>query len=113
MYRYGAAAGHAPGRSVATHASAARVSQRNGAARMGSHTAERTAAVVAARREHSRQDHVGQLVLGRREDHHNHVFVHAGFCVAHRVQTNTERFRVGQAERGQGQQPEGLSAVAL
>lgn len=111
--RAAAAVGHAPERDAAQHAAAAPPAQGARAARLDAHAAERAPPAVAGGRVPARARPPGARLVGRREDVPHHVLVHARLGVAHRLQADAGRLRVGLEEHGQGRQPQGLPAVAL
>lgn len=79
------AMGHPSNRTHTAHPSQPPVPQRHGTAWLDSHPAQRVASAVAAGHQHARQAHGGQPRLGRREDHHYHLFVHARFVLVDRL----------------------------
>ena len=85
----------------------------HGAARLDAHTTERAATALPSRRHHSRQDNGRQSFLGRRENSHHYLQLHARLLLSHGLQAHPLRLRVGSEQQGHGQQPSRLPPLSL
>jgi len=77
------------------------------------HAAQRAAPAGAPGHLHPRPRHGRQPRVGRREDRRHHLQLHARVVLADGLQADAVGLRVGPAEQGHGQQPQGLPALPL